>query len=336
MAKFIFSCSGGYEDHLSDELSDKGFRILEILPGSVMAVKDDGKTGEVKDHCFPHFCLITPQMLEGTSVNGLGKDIAERFFNINRNKKFGYSWHFLSASDPSVKGLGKRESAVCGRVLIDLKKIGGKIARLSRFDLPAERGRYEGLFLYFSGFGKVWLSTEFIWFGQRRVSDDPAAPSRSYLKIEEAYRAFGCEPGTGETVCDLGAAPGGWSYSAAKRGARVTAVDNGELKAGARNNANIRRLSVDAFTFEPDRKYDWLFCDMVEHPNMVLKQVEKWIMNGWCRRFIVNLKFGRVKPHELLKKLNSGESILNKRCLRSDIKHLYHDRNEITVFGKLE
>ncbi|MFA7123956.1 MAG: SAM-dependent methyltransferase [Candidatus Delongbacteria bacterium] len=336
MAKFIFTCSSGYENSLSDELTAKGFRILEILPGSVLSVKDDDKTGNIDDYCFPHFCMIKPQLIEGTTVNGLGKDIAERFFNMNRNTKFENSWHFMSAFDPEVKGLGKRESAVCERALVDLKRIAGKVARLSQRTLPAQPGRHDGLFLYFADFGKVWLSTEFIWFGQRRVSDDPAAPSRSYLKIEEAYRAFGCEPESGETVCDLGAAPGGWSYSAAKRGARVTAVDNGELKAGAKGNANITRLAADAFTFVPDKKYDWLFCDMVEHPNMVTKLLEKWIKNKWSRKFIVNLKFGRVDPIQLLEKLNSPELILKKRCLKFGIKHLYHDRDEITVFGILE
>ena len=44
---------------------------------------------------------------------------------------------------------------------------------------------------------------------------------------------MGLEPMPGERVCDLGAAPGGWSYSAAKRGASVVAVDNGPLKGGA-------------------------------------------------------------------------------------------------------
>ncbi len=336
MAKFIFTCSNGYEKHLSDELVSKDFRLLDILPGFVLTVRDDKFVSGVKDLCFPHFCMIFPQLIEGGSVNSLGKEIAERFFNINRDREFDGPWHFLSGFDPEVKGLGKRESAVAEQALVNLKRIAGKVARLAETDLPAQAERQNGLFLYFSDFGKVWLSTEFVWFGQRRVSDDPAAPSRSYLKVEEAYRVFGAEPESGDTVCDLGAAPGGWSYSAAKRGAKVTAVDNGELKGGARDNANIRRLSADAFTFEPDRKYDWLFCDMVEHPNMVTKLLEKWIEKGWCRNFIVNLKFGRTDPVELITKLSSPQSLLKKRCLYFDIKHLYHDREEITLLGRLE
>ena len=37
---------------------------------------------------------------------------------------------------------------------------------------------------------------------------------------EEAFVVLRQEPAADESVCDLGAAPGGWSYSAAKRGAR--------------------------------------------------------------------------------------------------------------------
>ena len=69
-------------------------------------------------------------------------------------------------------------------------------------------------------FDRAFASTEAFFNGQRRMADDPLAPSRSYLKAEEAYLILGQEPAAGETVADLGAAPGGWSYSAARRGAR--------------------------------------------------------------------------------------------------------------------
>lgn len=83
------------------------------------------------------------------------------------------------------------------------------------------------------------------------MADDDAAPSRSYLKVEEAYIVLGREPQAGETVVDLGAAPGGWSYSAAKRGATVVAIDNGPLKGGAFGNQLITHRLEDAFKFQP-------------------------------------------------------------------------------------
>ena len=144
-------------------------------------------------------------------------------------------------------------------------------------------------------------------------------------------------PVPGETVCDLGAAPGGWSYSAAKRGARVVAVDNGPLKGGALGNPLIDHRRADAFGFSPgrDAAYDWLFCDMLEDPHRVLQSIAgPWLSGGWCRRFVVNLKFGRVDPIALLADLRAAGSPFTAHASDVRITHLYHDREEFTVTGK--
>jgi 23S rRNA (cytidine2498-2'-O)-methyltransferase len=170
------------------------------------------------------------------------------------------------------------------------------------------------------------------------MADDDGAPSRSYLKVEESYGILGSEPRPGESVCDLGAAPGGWSYSAAKRGARVVAVDNGPLKGGALGNPMIEHRHADAFGFSPgkDNAYDWLFCDLLEDPDKVLRGiVEPWLSGGWCRRFVVNLKFGRVDPVALLGELRAAGSPLAKFAPGARIVHLYHDREEFTVMGAI-
>src|SRR5207244_2667751 len=98
----------------------------------------------------------------------------------------------------------------------------------------------------------------------------------------------GREPQPGEAVVDLGAAPGGWSYSAAKRGARVIAVDNGPLKGGALQHPAITHRMEDAFRFAPaaGETIDWLFCDLVEEPHHVVRDiVAPWLTRRWCRRF---------------------------------------------------
>jgi 23S rRNA (cytidine2498-2'-O)-methyltransferase len=173
------------------------------------------------------------------------------------------------------------------------------------------------------------------------MADDSLAPSRSYLKVEEAYVAFGREPQPDETVCDLGAAPGGWSYSAAKRGARVIAIDNGPLKGGALNHPQIEHRREDAFRFSPAAanlsEFDWLFCDMVEEPHHVLRNiVEPWLARGWCRRFVINLKFGRVDAIALLRELRAPGSPFVAHAPAARIRHLYHDREEFTVFGHVD
>ena len=154
--------------------------------------------------------------------------------------------------------------------------------------------------------------------------------------MEESYAIAGAAPLPGETVCDLGAAPGGWSYSAAKRGARVVAVDNGPLKGGALGNPLVDHRKDDAFGFSPgkDATYDWLFCDMLEDPHRILRLVAApWLAGGWCRRFIINFKFGRVDPVALLGDLRAADSPFSRHASGVRISHLYHDREEFTVTG---
>jgi 23S rRNA (cytidine2498-2'-O)-methyltransferase len=135
----------------------------------------------------------------------------------------------------------------------------------------------------------------------------------------------------------LGAAPGGWSYSAAKRGARVIAVDNGPLKGGALNHPLIEHRLEDAFKFTPPEGggYDWLFCDLVEEPHHVMQNiVAPWLEHGWCRRFVINLKFGHVDALALLREIRAADSALARHGVNRHIRHLYHDREEFTVVGE--
>jgi 23S rRNA (cytidine2498-2'-O)-methyltransferase len=158
------------------------------------------------------------------------------------------------------------------------------------------------------------------------------------LKVEEAYIVLGREPQPDETVVDLGAAPGGWSYSAAKRGARVIAIDNGPLKGGALNHPSIEHRLEDAFKFQPAAGvvYDWLFCDLVEEPHHVMQNIVlPWVSQRWCRRFVVNLKFGHVDAIALLAELRAKESPFSTHARNLHIRHLYHDREEFTVVGTL-
>jgi 23S rRNA (cytidine2498-2'-O)-methyltransferase len=170
------------------------------------------------------------------------------------------------------------------------------------------------------------------------MADDDLAPSRSYLKLEEAYVVLGREPAPGETVADLGAAPGGWSYSAAKRGARVIAVDNGPLKGGAADHPRIEHRRADAFGFHPGpgEQFDWLLCDLVEDPRQVLQGIVfPWLERRWCRQFVVNLKFGRVDPLALIRELRAPDAPLVMRGEEVRIRHLFHDREELTLVGRV-
>jgi len=234
-------------------------------------------------------------------------------------------------------GLGRRASGVEKAFGELLRKKLNRVAKLAELEVPRTAGPVRGLFVFFADFGRVFATREAWLGGQRRMADDDLAPSRSYLKVEEAFLVLGREPQPGETVVDLGAAPGGWSYSAAKRGARVIAVDNGPLKGGALNNPLIEHRLEDAFKFGPKdgEVFDWLFCDLVEEPHHVMRNlVTPWLGGGWCRRFVINLKFGHVDSLALLRELRAADSPFARHATGVRIRHLFHDREEFTVVGE--
>jgi 23S rRNA (cytidine2498-2'-O)-methyltransferase len=177
--------------------------------------------------------------------------------------------------------------------------------------------------------------------GIHRVSMSADAPSRSYLKLAEAFEVFLDKQEQEQwlkpkmTAVDLGAAPGGWTWQLVQRGLKVTAIDNGPLKGAAATHPDIKHLRQDGFKFRPKRPVDWLVCDMVEQPQRVAALMTDWIVEGSSMNAIFNLKLPMKKRVEALKTaLNTIRATLNKKGLRYrlDAKQLYHDREEVTVF----
>lgn len=162
------------------------------------------------------------------------------------------------------------------------------------------------------------------------------APSRSTLKLEEAFKEW-LKPGderlaAGMTACDLGAAPGGWTYQLVKRDVYVTAVDNGPMNGDLMASGLVDHVQADAYHYTPKNPVDWLACDMVDSPKRVMALVCRWLQQGLAQRAICNLKLPMKKR---------GEEIDNCRQLFFDslpdgvidMKQLYHDRKEITFFA---
>ncbi len=331
----LLTCQAGFESHLAREVAElHGAKVEEQGPGWVRTaapVPEEGLT-------FAWLSLRDIVEVRGESVNGLATKVADFFLTSLRGERIDAAWPNVWQGPQELVGLGRRLSAVESAFGELLKKKLSRIAKLGVADVPRGAGRARGLFVFFVDFGRAYIAREAMVHGQRRMADDDLAPSRSYLKVEEAYVVLGRDPAPGETVCDLGAAPGGWSYSAAKRGARVVALDNGPLKGGALDNPNIDHRREDAFKFAPGpgETYDWLFCDMVEEPHHVMQHiVATWLGRGWCRRFVVNLKFGRVDAVALLRELRAAGSVLETHAPGTRIRHLYHDREEFTLVGEV-
>ena len=311
-------CQAGYEAFLIKEL---GGAVEKSGPGWVLGPAGAGEL------CFSHLSLEAPVEVEGKSLNALSGAMADFFTTSTKDERFEGPWPFCveSAGEP---GLSRRAKSAAEECFARVKGRMSRVAKLAVQGRPAP-GRARGFFAYLPTFDRAWVSREAVAGGQRRMADDPQAPSRSYLKVEEAYGVLTREPQANETVADLGAAPGGWSYSAAKRGARVIAIDNGPLKGGALH-ANVLHRAEDAFKYAPETQLDWLFCDMVEDPGRITDLLGQWLDRGWCKRFIVNLKFGR---HDPLRVLAEAER-LRPKCSLLRARHLFHDREELTLVGE--
>lgn len=177
--------------------------------------------------------------------------------------------------------------------------------------------------------------------GIPRLKFPSDAPSRSTLKLEEAFHLFipaeewDERLSGGLNAVDLGACPGGWTYQLVQRSMMVYAIDNGPMDAKLMASGQVKHYTEDGFKFEPKKlNIYWLVCDMVEKPQRVTELVAKWLINGWCREAIFNLKLPMKKRYDEVKhNLTYLTTLLAEQQINVQIqaKHLYHDREEITV-----
>ena len=166
--------------------------------------------------------------------------------------------------------------------------------------------------------------------GEITPASDKTAPSRAFAKLLEAELRLGRAIHGGETCVDLGASPGSWSYVALQRGAQVTAVDRAPLRDDLMRHPRLRFERGDAFGFAPATPVDWLLCDVIAAPDRSIDLVTKWVTRGWCRRFVVTIKFKGATDYARLEALKSA---LPAHCDEFLLKRLCANRNEACAAG---
>lgn len=173
--------------------------------------------------------------------------------------------------------------------------------------------------------------------GIARLKFPPAAPSRSTLKLDEAFlallshseRARWLERGM--SAVDLGACPGGWTYQLVRRGMRVTAIDNGAIADTLMRSGMVVHERTDGFRYRPKKIVDWMVCDMVEKPAKVAQLALQWIVEKRSRFCMVNLKLPMKKRHAELQLCRAMAQAALGNSLVWRCKQLYHDREEVTL-----
>ncbi len=180
--------------------------------------------------------------------------------------------------------------------------------------------------------------------GIPRLRFPRGAPSRSTLKLEEAFLTLLDDEErdrwlkSGMSAVDLGASPGGWTWQLANRSIRVAAVDNGPMDAVLLSGGLVTHVREDGFHYRPQSTVDWMVCDMVEQPRRVAARMGQWLASGWCRYAMFNLKLPMKKRFE---ELNLCREVITEavaatgRGVELRSRHLYHDREEVTVFARV-
>lgn len=234
---------------------------------------------------------------------------------------------------------GKELSTFCRKFEAPLRKALGKAGRLvddplkPRLLLTFRSGREVFLGLAEAGNSAQWP------MGIPRLKFPREAPSRSTLKLEEAWHQFIPRDQWDErlapamTSVDLGAAPGGWTWQLVNRHMKVTAVDNGPMAESLMESGLVEHIRADGFVFRPRRPVDWMVCDIVEKPARTAALIETWVGEGLCREAVVNLKLPMKQRYaevrRLLERIEDGLAARGVRVLLA-CKQLYHDREEVT------
>lgn len=177
--------------------------------------------------------------------------------------------------------------------------------------------------------------------GVPRLRLPASAPSRSALKLEEAWKVFIPEGqwldylGGGKKAADLGAAPGGWTWQLVSEGMLVTAVDNGPMNPELMASGLVEHVQADGYSWRPKRAIDWMVCDIVDQPRKTARMAVDWVGEKLCRYTVFNLKLPMKKRYE--------EWLICREIIEQGLeqagvdyrlraRHLYHDREEITCF----
>lgn len=231
------------------------------------------------------------------------------------------------------------------------RKFGSALAqKLRKSGVLKKRAQGNRLLLFalsgseiFVGYAPVQNSAP--WpLGIPRLKFPKTAPSRSTLKLEEAWHWFiprndwDKRIPHGSTAVDLGAAPGGWTWQLVQRSLFVTAVDNGPMQEALMESGQVRHVQEDAYRFIPEQPVTMMVCDVVDKPIKTAAMASDWVVNGWCSEAIFNLKLPMKKRYqEVIACLNLIAERLVQEGLAYELsaKHLYHDREEITCHLRL-
>jgi len=164
------------------------------------------------------------------------------------------------------------------------------------------------------------------------------APSRAWLKLEEALLWSGLPLAKGHVAVEVGSAPGGASFALVARGLTVVGVDPGDMDArvtGGPRFTHLRTTLGDVRVEALPERVDWLLMDVNLAPQVALHQV---------RRLVALLRLRGLRGVVLTLKMNDAHAWADVPELVERVRamglvdvratQLPSNRHEICVIGK--
>ncbi|ABE59759.1 23S rRNA (cytidine(2498)-2'-O)-methyltransferase RlmM [Chromohalobacter israelensis] len=345
--EWLLYCRPGFEKDLSAELADKtahagqgGYPIAARDSGHVRFVLDPETPANEVHRALPLEALVFARqsLVAFPPLEALPRD--DRLSAIvDLVVASGWSFESIWQETPDTN----EEKALAGLMKALRKPLESTLKKRGALRRKAGGRR---LHLFWTAGDRVQLAMSFPGNRAEHLGGIPRlkfpreAPSRSTLKLEEAWHVFvpreawPTRLSDSMQAADLGAAPGGWTYQLVRKGMYVYAIDNGPMDDALMASGQVEHLCEDGFVWQPPMRLDWLVCDIVDKPMRVIDMVERWLVAPWCHEAIFNLKLPMKKRwDEVSRCLERLASSLDQAGIRARIRcrHLYHDREEVTV-----
>jgi len=340
----ILLCRPEFTESLADECRDKWSDRREVtIPCPGLVAVHGGSASTVGSLIFERQRMPNPEFVPAVSLKPIEDATVRAVLGDIISGTPLWTVHLIVLDDEenADASLHKRLEGIWNTLLRLGRKISPDVEKRMR---PPHRLKPGGVVLQLLlGIDGIWYSRQNIETmlnkrpgGISRMKWDPLAPSRSYLKMEEALEYMPGQPGPGNRVIDLGAAPGGWTYSFVKRGCDVLAVDHGPMKLADHQEGwgNVRHIKDNGITFQPPSDWpdvDWLVADMLIAPGVALGLLRRWMESALAKHIICNIKLPQEHPYESIKPI---VALLNRPSpYVCQIRQLYHDRREVTVLA---
>lgn len=336
MALHLLLCREDGDELLRADLHRRGLRVQPLAPGVVAFEGPLAPRSAFARQVMPECrTLALPSIQKGAEALGLALDEA-----LPAGSTAPFRLHVLACGAASAGRARLLEEALDGwlakarrtlrrrrvaegpwrqdETLVQLLLTSNDQALLS-VATPAQRHALGGALSAFPG-------------GAVEQERDERPPSRAYQKLREAHLRMGRPVQAGETLVDLGACPGGWTFDALQAGAHVTGIDRSPLRDDLMRHRHFTFVKGDAFAWHPERPVDWLVCDLIAFPERTLALLEDWLGGGRCRRFVVTVKFRGSEDHG---RVDEVEALLRRHAVRWSLLRLDANKNEVTAMGEV-